>query len=471
MTNPGVAAGPEAGRRAEPPSTERLSTDPLSAEPWGALSNLSVEEGIAIGAQLWRRIVLGLHLAFVVLVTLATVTVLTVDEQAAWERPAGLASLGAITVAYAVVARFGMPSAVRTRRQTCVVTAYLVVLVLGIGVLARVAPDGLFLLFIAYPQVWSLEERRAPSMVWTLLVFVASLAGVLLHQEQVHLGLVAAIGNELTGVVFSLLIGIWVHQLFDRNRDQAGLIGELGRTKAEVAALERDRGAQAERERLARDVHDTLAQGYTSILMLARTALAQLGTDPASARERLQLVEEVAQENLAQARALVAAQSRVELDGTSLRDALTQLARRFTRETGIDVDVRVAGESADAVPAGPGPADPIPAGSGQSGAAPPGWLALRPAQELVLLRAAQEALTNARRHASPSRVSLVLAAGGPGEAILRVVDDGVGFAAGTEPGTGLTGLRRRVEAAGGELRVTSAPGTGTEVLARLVSEP
>ncbi|MBL7496033.1 sensor histidine kinase [Frankia sp. CNm7] len=383
---------------------------------------------------------------------LAALAVLTTEKSESWARPVALGAIGAIAVAYAVAGRVGMESDGRSRRASYLATAYLVVLVAGLGVLARAVPDALFILFIAYPQVWSLVGRRLPGVVWTLLVLATSLGGLILHQVQARESVVQVIGGQLTGVAFSLLIGLWINVLFDRSRVQARLIEQLERAKAEVTTLERERGAQAERERLARDVHDTLAQGYTSILMLARTAMAQLATDPAAARERLELVEEVAGENLAQARALVAAQSPVELDGTSLRDALAQLAARFTRETGIEVDLSLTGPAQDGDP---------PADGGQLG--------LRPAEELVLLRAAQEALTNARRHASPRRVSLTLATTRPGEVTMRIVDDGVGFAVGAATGSGLTGLRRRVEEAGGELVVTSTPGAGTQVVARVVS--
>jgi signal transduction histidine kinase len=412
-------------------------------------------EGPPIGKRIWRRVVLGMHAAFVVLAALAAANVLTTHEPERWARPGALGAIGAIAVGYAVAGRVGLATADRSRRAKLMTTAYLVVVVLGTGLLARTSPGSLFIYFIVYPQVWVLVDRRRPAIVWTLLVLVASLSGLLLHQARTHDAVVAAIGNQLVGALFSLLLGLWVHMLFHRTLEQARLIDELERAKAEVAALERERGALAERERMARDVHDTLAQGYTSILMLARTALAQLRVDPAAARERLELVEEVAQENLAQARALVASQAPVELDGTSLPDALAQLARRFTRETGIDVDVRfVTGDPVGDVPAATQAV--AVAGSG-----------LRPAEELVLLRAAQEALTNARRHASPSRVSLTLHVARPGAATVRVVDDGVGFAAGAEPGSGLTGLRGRVEEAGGELSVISAPGAGTSLEARI----
>ncbi|WP_007516807.1 sensor histidine kinase [Pseudofrankia saprophytica] len=423
----------------------------------------STHEGPPMGARVWRRVLVGLHGSFVILAALAVLTILTNDLSEPWCRPAALAAIGAIVLAYAVAGRVGLTAARVSPRGRALIVVYLVVLVAGIGVLARTDPDTLFIFFIVYAQVWSLVDRPLPGTFWSLALVTASIVGMALRPARDRPDLVSLIANQAIGVAFALLMGIWVHSLFDRSREQARLIEKLESARAEVAALERERGAQAERDRMARDVHDTLAQGYTSILMLARTAIAQLGADPAAARERLELVEEVASENLAQARALVAAQSPVELDGTSLRDALTQLAGRFTRETGIEVDIRFTPEPTGNDGDGDGDGD----GGTIATGGPSGLL---PAEELMLLRAAQEALTNARRHASPSGVTVALDTARPGEATLRVVDDGVGFAVGTETGSGLVGMRRRVEEAGGELLVTSAPGAGTQVVARVIRQ-
>lgn len=421
-----------------------------------------------ISEWVWRRVLLGLHVGFGALAALAVAGILTDHLTEHWNRPVGLAAVGAIVLTYAVAGRAALAGGVDGVDHRYLAVVYLLVVVAGIGVLARAAPDTLFIFFIVYPQVWFLVDRPRPGIFWTLLLLVASVGGIALRPDQTGADLVGVIGNQVVGVAFSVLLGIWISMLFDRSREQGRLIAQLELAKAEVAALERARGALAERERFTRDIHDTLAQGYTSILMLARTAMAQLDADPAAARERLELVEEVAEENLAQARALVAAQAPVELDGTSLRDALAQLATRFTRETGIEVDVRLAPDSTDLSATDLSATDRS-ATEAADDAARDGSMGLRPADELVLLRAAQEALTNARRHASPSRVSLTLQVTRPGEATVRIIDDGIGFAAGTGPGSGLTGLRRRVEEAGGELRVISAPGAGTQVVARVVS--
>ena len=94
--------------------------------------------------------------------------------------------------------------------------------------------------------------------------------------------------------------------------------------------------------------------------------------------------------------------------------------------------------------------------------------ALHASQQDVLLRAAQEALTNVRKHASASRVSVTISADPEQAASIEVGDDGSGFEpAVTRSGFGLAGMRGRVEEAGGTVQVDSAPGHGTRVEVQL----
>jgi signal transduction histidine kinase len=245
-------------------------------------------------------------------------------------------------------------------------------------------------------------------------------------------------------MVFSLGLGLWISRVLYQSAHRADLIEQLERTRAELAAVERERGVLAERERLAREVHDTLAQGYTSIVVLSQTAAAHLDTDPAAARERLALIEEVARDNLEEARAMVAAFAPVALEDSTLVEALERLAERFTRETGLAVRVDTAALA--------------------------GEVALRRDEEVVLLRGAQEALTNVRRHAGASSVVVRLSVTGESErrqVSLHVEDDGIGFDGSAVRGSGLEGLRGRVAQVGGAVDVVSAPGEGTRVTLRV----
>jgi signal transduction histidine kinase len=242
----------------------------------------------------------------------------------------------------------------------------------------------------------------------------------------------------LASLLFSLLLGFWISRIIDQSRERAELIDQLEAARTELAAADHARGVMAERERVAREIHDTLAQGFTSIVMLAQ--LAAVERDGAAAAGRLRDIEDVARENLAEARALVAAFTPVGLEDATLRDAVRRLADRFTHETGVLVDVQ------------DGDLDGV---------------ALSRDQEVVVLRAVQEALTNVRRHARARHVTVGLSVDGTG-ARLEVADDGDGFApGGADGGFGLAGMRSRVAEVGGEVEVASTPGEGTLVTVRL----
>ncbi|MGK5114764.1 MULTISPECIES: sensor histidine kinase [unclassified Geodermatophilus] len=380
----------------------------------------------------WRITVVGLHVVFVLLLAVAVVTIglSPVDGS----KPALLAALGVLAVAYALL---GAPAL--TSRDQRRATAYLAVLVLVFGVLAAQEPSLLFLLFLGYAQVWFLSESVPRGMLWTVALAAASTIGPFVAWSRGDEP-ISGPAQTLVGLVFSLAMGLWVFRVLEQSRQRALLIRELERTRASLAAAERERGVLAERERLASEVHDTLAQGYTSIVVLAQTAAAQLSADPVAARERLALIEEVARDNLAEARAVVAAFRPVGLDGSTLVEALEKLADRFARETGLAVRVDVAA-----------------LGEGAS---------LRRDEEVVLLRGAQEALTNVRRHAAASAVVVRLSRVA-GQVSVHVEDDGVGFDPAAAHGAGLEGLRGRVAQVGGSMDVASSPGAGTRVTVRV----
>jgi signal transduction histidine kinase len=379
-----------------------------------------------------RAVVVVLSAAFAVLVAIAAVEAAVGPVDA----PRGLllAVLGVWALAFAL---FGVPAlADQTGWRP---RAFLTVHVAVIAVLAWAQPSLLFVMFLAFPLVWFVVDSIRAGVLWTLALAVAGLLGPTIawaHGDEPLWGP----GETLVGAVLSLLLGLWITRSLELSAQRAALIEELEQTRAELAVAHHEAGVQVERERLAREVHDTLAQGYTSIVVLAQTAAAQLAGDPAAARERLALIEEVARENLAEARAMVAAFSPVPLEGTTLVEALSRLAERFGRETGVSTRVDTA-----ALAGGP---------------------ALSRNDEVVLLRGAQEALSNVRRHAGASSVVLRLSTVG-GAVSVHVEDDGVGFDPAAAGGSGLAGLRSRVAEVGGELDVVSAPGEGTRVTVRV----
>jgi signal transduction histidine kinase len=232
----------------------------------------------------------------------------------------------------------------------------------------------------------------------------------------------------VVSAAISAWLGTWISRVVEQSRERARLIAELEASRAEVGRLSREAGAAAERARLAGEIHDTLAQGFTSIITLLQSA------DPGLADERLALAVRTAKENLAESRTLIAALAPSALADGTLPEAVRRLAARFTEESGIPAACRVTGEPR-----------PLPTPT-----------------EVVVLRAAQEALTNVRRHAGAREAAVVLAYG---EDTVRLVvrDDGRGFDPASANGFGLPGMRARAEQVDGRLTLRSDPGTGTTI--------
>lgn len=385
----------------------------------------------------WWITRLVMHAVVVVLLCIAVVVVLVGGVRGS--RTVLLVALVGLGLAYAVMGAAGLVTRDPRRRF-----GYLVVLAVAVAVIAWEQPSLLFLMFLAFPQVWFFAETLRAGLLWTVALGIASTAGPLWHWTQGTEPL-AGPGETLVGVAFSMVMGIWVLHVLEQSRQRAQLITELESTRAELAAAHRQQGVVDERERLAREVHDTLAQGYTSIVVLAQTAAAALPGGASTAAERLALIEEVARENLAEARAMVAAFSPMALDSSTLVEALQRLAERFERETGLATRLDTA-------------------------ALDDGDIGLSRPEEIVLLRGAQEALANVRRHAAASAVVLRVSRIGPAEAgqvSVHVEDDGVGFDPEGFSGVGLSGLRDRAEEVGGAVDVTSVPGRGTRVTVRV----
>ncbi len=225
----------------------------------------------------------------------------------------------------------------------------------------------------------------------------------------------------------------------ERNTELERLNAELEKALTDNAALHerlvaqaRDSGVQEERARLAREIHDTLAQSLAGIV-------AQL--EASVGGERHDRALGLARQALAEARRSMLDLSPGALDGTSLPEALAGAVTAWADEHDVRAEVSVVG-------------DPVP---------------LHPEVEATVLRIAQEALTNVAKHAAASRVGVTLSYDGD-EVVLDVRDDGVGFDASASPRSssfGLRGMRQRVARLAGDLTLESRPGRGTAVSARL----
>ncbi len=198
---------------------------------------------------------------------------------------------------------------------------------------------------------------------------------------------------------------------------------------------------------MAHEIHDTLAQGFTSIVMNLEAAEVIMPPSSDRAQHHLDQARLTARESLTEARRLVWALRPEALEKASLPEALNRLTERWSKESGLVVGVTVTGT-------------PRP---------------LSPEIEATLFRTAQEALANVRKHAKASRVALTSSYMGDCVA-LDVRDDGVGFDPSrtatetrdeTSGGFGLRGMRERIEQTGGSLSVESAPGEGTTLVVEL----
>ncbi len=213
---------------------------------------------------------------------------------------------------------------------------------------------------------------------------------------------------------------------------------------AQLVAQAREAGVDDERRRLAAEIHDTIAQGLAGIVTQLQAALDD--ADPQAARARVERAAALARQSLNDARRSVHDLAPAALEHDTLPRAL--------RRAVADWQAASAGRARSELVV-TGPAEP-----------------LHEEIEATLLRIAQEALANAARHASASRVVVTLSYTA-GEAVLDVRDDGCGFDPRALPersaagGFGLTGMRRRAERVAGALDVESEPGRGTAVSARV----
>ncbi|GGA76223.1 histidine kinase [Pseudoclavibacter endophyticus] len=221
-----------------------------------------------------------------------------------------------------------------------------------------------------------------------------------------------------------------VERLEEALHENAGL-------HAQLVAQARESGTQDERQRLAGEIHDTLAQGLAGIITQLQAAERSAGLH-GDTDEHISRALRLARSSLTEARRSVRALAPQELGRAHLPDALRTLTERWSRDEGTRAQVEVTGAR---VP-------------------------LSPAIEVSLFRAAQESLTNVAKHAGASRVGVTLSYTGP-EVLLDVRDDGRGFATGVGVGFGLTSMRQRIRGVGGQVEVQSTPGEGTSVSARV----
>lgn len=355
---------------------------------------------------------------YLVVIAVAVAVVVLTSDGPGWS--ARLVATGAIAGLLVLHFAAGRRAIERDETRPGLLAAELVLF----GVAVTLVPNANWLLFAVNPLIFQMVPLRTAVIAVVAVNAVLPVSDVILRPGAVGLDLLVAVISSAAGI----WLGTWIVRVVRQSQERHRLIEELENSRAEVARLSREAGVTAERTRLAGEIHDTLAQGFTSIITLLQAA------DPELRDERLALAVRTARENLAEARSLVAALSPAELTSGSLPSAVRRQVLRFGEESGVEAGLRVTGDER-----------PLPT-----------------VVEVVLLRAAQEALANVRRHAQ-ARAAAVLLAYTPDSVRLVVRDDGRGFVPGDADGYGLAGMRERAKQVRGSVTVRSDPDTGTTV--------
>ncbi len=298
--------------------------------------------------------------------------------------------------------------------------------------LAWNSADAAYLAFPLFFVVMHIAAGWAAVALVVALTLVA-IAGIARHGDFGVGGIVGPILGAAVAIGIGLGFRLLMRDALARERAMAELVA----ARADVAAMSRRAGELDERARLAADIHDTVAQGLSSIQLLLHSVESTLDPDE-PALERIRMARRVAADNLAETRRIIAALQPAPLSGADLPLALA----RTCAATPIDAEGTTANFTVDG--------DPRP---------------LPDDIEAALLRMCQASVGNVVKHSRATRCNVTLTYQ-PDCVSLDIVDDGVGFdptAAAPAGAVGIAGVRRRVEALGGSMTIESAPGAGCGV--------
>ncbi|MEV0248948.1 sensor histidine kinase [Nocardia sp. NPDC050712] len=336
------------------------------------------------------------------------------------------AQIAVLAVSYLIVQSFPRSPLARP-------AGFLGLLVLALGGTAVLLDGGAAFFIVSLPMFWMYTATPRGAIGWTVAAAVATLLGTAVGDQN-------SPGNvvfTMIGLAGGILLGLWMDRVLKLGEERNRVLAtELAQTQSALAAAHQRQGAAEERERLAREIHDTLAQGFASIIVLAEAAGNSLETDPVSSAKQLLSIQRTARENLTEARVLVGAAPARGGAAEGIAPALRHILDRLTEDTGLIVHAELADVDCD-----------------------------QPTR-IALLRCTQESLANVRKHAGASTVGVVLARG-PAGVELEITDDGIGFTPHRARGFGINGMRARLTELGGDLTVTSSPGAGTRVFATL----
>ncbi|HZG66436.1 MAG TPA: sensor histidine kinase [Herpetosiphonaceae bacterium] len=349
---------------------------------------------------------------------------------------AELVVLIGLGVVYALTGTYGWLRAERAGTQKAFAAYFAIQIPLGALILYLSRTSGfmslLFLPLAGHSAVHLPSRGTALVSGLIVLAFILALAPVAGWSFAVSIGLTSFLAGVVFAVVFTR-ITVRAEQSRRETERLAAELREANQKLSAYAAQVEELATTTERNRLARDIHDSLGHYLTVINMQLEAARAVFDADPTRAIDAVRKAQALAQEGLAEVRHSVYALRA----GPSGDRPLPELIASLVEEC------RAAGTQAELVVLG----TPRPLG---------------PQAEHALYRAVQEALTNVRKHAWASRVNIRLDYGDEERVRLAVQDDGVGSAR-SDGGFGLLGLRERIGLLGGLVQTASRPGQGFEL--------
>ena len=269
-----------------------------------------------------------------------------------------------------------------------------------------------------------------------ILEFSFNVARALLFGQD---ALLRSLGAILLRSVIFLLEGAVVTRLMAGQRQQRQVLQDANRQLARYASTMEQLAASRERNRLARELHDTLAHTLSALAVQLEGASTLLDTEPETARTMIQQSTGIARNGLTEVRRAIQALRATPLEHLGLALALRGAAEAIAEQTGAELSLDLDTS-----------------------------LVLSPEVEQTIFRIAEEALNNIARHASASRIEVRLSRDTAGAVTLSIGDNGRGF----DPSTaraghfGLRGIQERVDGLGGTLVLTSQPGSGTNILVK-----
>ncbi|MDX1521148.1 MAG: sensor histidine kinase [Anaerolineae bacterium] len=242
--------------------------------------------------------------------------------------------------------------------------------------------------------------------------------------------------------VGSIVLALFISGIISQSSQRRELIEQLQAAQSELAAAERREGILQERERLAREIHDTLAQGFISIITHLEASEQNLSENVAQSHHHLTQAKDMARRGVNQARRVVQDLRPEVLEKSPLPEAIERVVQGWAKQSGIQAQTTITGTHNH----------------------------LHPEAETTLIRAVQEALANVQKHAQASSAQVTLSYMGD-VLMLDVQDNGIGLDSAPPPSTGggygLTAMRQRVTQVGGSLTVESEPGEGTTVVVQV----